>query len=88
MNGKVTESRIITGMSIGLKGTKLLSIDAIDRSFLMAMKTIGKRLKNMHYIFVWNLILTNGWVYLTKIIKQMNIMLMMKRICIVTNVII
>ena len=51
MNGKVMESRIITEMSIGLKGTKLLSIDAIDRSFLMAMKTIGKRLKNMHYIF-------------------------------------
>lgn len=45
MNGKITESRIITGMSIGLKGTKLLSIDAIDRSFLMAMKTIGKGMK-------------------------------------------
>lgn len=33
MNGKLIESRIITGMSIGLKETKLLSIDAIDRSF-------------------------------------------------------
>ena len=44
-NGKAMVSRIIIGMSIGLKVARLLNISAIVKNFLMVTKVNGTRMK-------------------------------------------